>query len=199
MTTAAVLLAAGGGSRFSGPTHKLLAPWRGRTVFEWSLASVLAAGLDETIVVARDATLWSLVPPGVTRLLNARWAEGMATSLGVAVAHAQEVGHDAVVVGLADQPLVTPAAWRAVAAATERPVAVATYDGRRRNPVRLQRVVWSLLPETGDEGARSVIRVRPDLVTEVPCSGDPADVDTVDDLRSLPDDAEPEGDFEPWS
>ena len=86
------------------------------------------------------------------------------------------------VIGLGDQPLVQTEAWRRVARATKTPVAVATYEGERGNPVRLSSMVWPLLPSTGDAGARVVMRRRPDLVTEVACPGRSADIDTVDDL-----------------
>ncbi|MDQ4106967.1 MAG: NTP transferase domain-containing protein, partial [Actinomycetota bacterium] len=68
-------------------------------------------------------------------------------------------------------------------------VAVATYEGAPRNPVLFAREVWPLLGRelAGDEGARRFVRRHPELVTEVPCDGvaDPADVDTVEDLRDL--------------
>ena len=109
---------------------------------------------------------------------NPRWAEGIATSLQVAIRAAADA--DAVVVGLADQPFVPAEAWRLVAA-VDAPLAVATYDGRRRNPVRLAREVWPDLPTTGDQGASVLFRDRP--VVEVACPGDPADVDRVEDLE----------------
>jgi len=178
MTTAAVVLAAGGGTRFGGDGHKLLAPFRGRPLVAWALEA--ATVLDELIVVTGAIAID--LPAGAREVRNAHWAEGQATSLAAAIAAAG--GHDAVVVGLGDQPLIPAEAWRRVAAATATPIAVATYAGARRNPVRLAAEVWPLLPREGDEGARSLLRGRDDLVTEVACPGDPADVDTQEDLAT---------------
>jgi len=183
----AVVLAAGGGSRFAGPGHKLLAERDGRSVVEHAVAAAREA-LGEVLVVTGAVHLPSAVTamPGVRVVHNARWADGQATSLATAIELAKGDGTvddaiDAVVVGLGDQPDITPGSWRRVAASTA-PIAIATYDGRRRNPVRLHRSIWRLLPTTGDEGARALTRLRADLVEEVPCSGSPGDIDTLEDL-----------------
>jgi len=66
---------------------------------------------------------------------------------------------------------------------------VATYSGKPRNPVLFSREVWPLLMAelSGDEGARPFLRRHQELVTHVPCdaAGDPADVDTREDLMRL--------------
>lgn len=174
-----VVLAAGAGSRFAGATHKLLTPLEGRTLLERSLRAALAADHGPVLVVTGAARV--TVPAGVLVVHHDRWADGQATSLQRAVTVARSLGWSSVTVGLADQPGIGPDAWRAVASALA-PIAIGTYGGRRRNPVRLAAEVWPLLPTSGDEGARSVMRVRPDLVEEVPCLGDPADIDTAEDL-----------------
>lgn len=183
MTTAAVVLAAGEGSRFEGPTHKLRAPFRGRPLAAWALEAASEAGLDELIVVTGAVDLDDLIPAGAIVVHNENWADGQAGSLRGAVFLAEAQGHDAIVVGLADQPMVPAEAWRAVAASSS-PIAVADFDGDRRPPTRLGREVWGLLPVGGDEGARGVLRARPDLVQAIPCSGSPVDIDTVEDLRA---------------
>jgi CTP:molybdopterin cytidylyltransferase MocA len=175
-----VVLAAGGGTRFLAETHKLLADLNGRPVVSWAIAHAVEAELDEVVVVMGAVA----VPPqsGVTLLHNADWEQGQATSLQVAVGHAETRGHDAIVVGMGDQPGVPGETWGRVAS-VRAPIVVATYDGERGSPVRLDRSIWPLLPREGDEGARVLMRSRPDLVTEVACSGDPADIDTLEDLK----------------
>jgi CTP:molybdopterin cytidylyltransferase MocA len=163
----AVVLAAGAGSRFAGPDgiHKLLAPWRDRPIVAWAVEAALDAGLDRTWVVTGAVPLDGVLPGGVEILDNPRWVEGQATSLQVGVAAARTAGLDAIAVGAASGP-----------------IAVATYGGRRRNPVRLASEVWDQLPVAGDEGARVLLRRHPHLVTEVACLGRPGDIDTLEDL-----------------
>lgn len=187
---AVVLLAAGAGSRFHDNGHKLSATLPptadepSETVIARSLRHALAAAVGPLIVVTGAAP--EIVPARladrVTVQANPVWADGQITSLHAGLDRARTLGASAAVVGLADQPAITPDAWRAVAAAPH-PIAVATYGGRRANPVRLDASVWALLPTEGDEGARALMRVRPDLVGEVPCIGSPADIDTTEDLR----------------
>lgn len=180
MTTAAIVLAAGEGSRFAGGSHKLTASFRGRPLWEWAVGAAVDAALDATFVVVGAVEL--PLGDGLTVVRNPSWSRGQATSLQAGVAAAGAAGHDAVVVGLADQPLVGAGAWRAVAD-TSVPLAVATFEGERRPPVRIAESLWGLLPLGGDEGARALMRERPELVTEVPCSGQPIDIDTVEDLE----------------
>lgn len=183
----AVLLAAGGGTRFGGDTHKLLAPLDGRPVLAHAIDAVVASGL-EAVVVVGAADVEHLVPDRVGVVPNPAWATGQASSVQAGIAEAARRGHDAVVVGLGDQPFVTGEAWRAVAA-PDAPIAIATYDGVRGHPVRLAAEVWPLLPTAGDEVGRAVVRGRPELVLEIPCDAGhtrtdrTADIDTLEDLR----------------
>ena len=185
VTTTAVLLAAGGGTRFTGTTHKLLAVLDGLPVFRRSLNHLLGAGFDHVVVVTGAVDL-GITDPGVTIVHNAQWHDGQAGSLQLAATAATTMGSEFMIVGLADQPNVPASAWRAIATAkTSAPIVVATYGGiRGPNPVRLHRSVWPHLPTHGDEGARSMLRLHPEWIDEVACLGSAADIDTLEDLGS---------------
>lgn len=187
----AIVLAAGGGSRFGG--GKLLAKLGDRSLIEAVLENLREAPVDEIIVVvgADSESLREVCDRyGAKTIENEEWERGQSTSV-LAGLRACGGGTRAAVVLLGDQPFVgTEAVERLVAAFAEgAKIAVATYEGRRRNPVLFSRETWPLLEAelTGDVGARSVLRRHPDLVVEVPCDGvgDPADVDTREDLRRL--------------
>lgn len=178
--TLAVVLAAGSGSRFAGAGHKLDAIVAGERLADRAIGAAREADIGPVIVITGAHPLD--VPAGAIEVHNPRWSTGQASSLQVAVATARERGATAIVVGLADQPAVQPAAWRAVAA-SRSPIAIATYGDRRGHPVRLHADVWDMLPHDGDRGARAVIDVHPDLVEPIPCPGSPDDIDTLEDLH----------------
>ena len=182
VVTAGVLLAAGGGTRFVGPDHKLRADAAGRPLVSYALDAMAGSGLPLLVVVTGAVDLDDLLPAGAVSIANPAWERGQATSLATAVAWARPRDIEAIVVGLGDQPGVTAESWTAVAAESATPIAIATYGGRRGHPVRLAREVWDRLPTEGDAGARALIRSTPALVTEVPCIGDAVDIDTLEDL-----------------
>ena len=183
MTIAAIVLAAGAGTRFAGDTHKLRAPFRGLTVVQHALGAALEASLDATYIVTGAVELRDLIPDGVILVENHSWELGQATSLRAGVYIAENDGHDAVVIGLGDQPLVGSESWRAVAEA-DGDLVTAVYRGRRSPPVKLGAAIWPLLPSSGDAGARMLMQMRPEQVREVSCAGESVDFDTVQDLEA---------------
>jgi molybdenum cofactor cytidylyltransferase len=184
VTTLGVLLAAGAGSRFHGPQHKLLAKVHGEPVIALSVRSMTSSGLSAYAIVTGMAEI-SDFSQGIAEIKNPMWHSGQRSSVVAAIEFARAHGHDSLVIGLADQPFITPDAWQAVAAC-DSPIAIATYNGVRGNPVKLHSSVWDTfvaLESPADEGARTLIRLHPELVREVACEGNYADIDTTEDVE----------------
>ena len=205
MSVAAAVLAAGRGSRLGGDASKPLLEWRDRPLVTWALDAALASGLSPVLLVvgyrADDVTRAIRASRGspsntgvnsemfvggdVEIVENREWQEGIASSLRAALATLVPMTDvDAVCVGLADQPLVSPEAYRAVAA-TGGELVIPTYDGQPGNPVKLARSLWSeALELRGDVGARALAR---DRAVRIDCTGtgSAADVDTLEDLERL--------------
>jgi nicotine blue oxidoreductase len=188
-----VLLAAGEGSRFGRP--KALVELGGQTLAERGITLLRAGGTDPVLIVTGAAQV-DLRPEHQARTVyNGEWRTGMGSSLRAALRAlteleaGQEIG--AVVVALADQPLVGAEAVGRLIAAYQAgaDVAVAAYGGKPRNPVLLAREHWPevIATATGDQGARAFLRARPELVTLVECgdTGRPDDIDTPADLEHI--------------
>jgi CTP:molybdopterin cytidylyltransferase MocA len=186
MTVAGVLLAAGEGSRFGRP--KALVELNGRTLAELGVNLLRAGGADPILVVTGAAPVEL---DGTHTVYNPEWRSGMGSSLRTALSFLDPIDIAAVVVALADQPLVgSEAVARLIAAYRDgATVAVAAYDGKPRNPVLLAREHWREVAAmaTGDTGARAFLRAHPDIVTVVECgdTGRPDDIDTPADLARI--------------
>ena len=210
---AGVLLAAGQGSRFGQP--KALVELDGQTLAERGVRMLQAGGADPILIVTGAAPVVLAPADQVHTVYNGEWRTGMGSSLRAALRALSEAGRPgdavlapddavlasddtglppdvaAVVVALADQPLVGAGAVARLIAAHRAgaSVAVATYQGQPRNPVLLAREHWPevIATATGDQGARAFLRARPDLVTRIECgdTGRPDDIDTTADLERI--------------
>ena len=185
---AGLVLAAGSGERFGSP--KQLAELEGRPLLEHSLNAMAAAGLDRLVVVLgawADEVLEQVDLHGAEPVVCERWAEGQSASLACGLAHLDGTAPDAVVVGLGDQPRLSPdAVTRVLDARDGAPAARATYGGEPGHPVVLAASLLAGLRDvTGDVGARALLRRAG--VLEIPCDdlGGGADVDTPGQLARL--------------
>ena len=189
MTVAGLLLAAGAGRRMGGP--KALVEVDGEPLVRRGIRLLNDGGCAPVLVVVGAAA--DQVRPlcaGAAVVEAPDWQTGMGASLRAGL-DALPPDANAVVVALVDQPLVTAEAVVRLRAAhaAGAVAAVATYDGRPRNPVLLDRSAFAGVSAAaiGDEGARGWLRAHPDLVVHVDCTGTgaPDDLDTPADLHAL--------------
>ena len=194
MTIAALLLAAGRSSRFTGG-HKLLEPLNGEPVVvhsaramiaaELRLVTVLGARADEVEAALRAAFPVECADGTLGFHRNPDYASGM----GGSIRKGMEVippDASAVLLALADMPLLRPDDIRAVLAAWKEEEGVAravSEDGAPSHPVLFPRSLFpQLLALKGDKGARSLLRDH--RVRSVPIPGARLlDVDTREALE----------------
>lgn len=189
----AVLLAAGAGRRMGG-VAKALIRLQGVPLVNRHLVAFSGAGVDEVVVVtghARADVEAAVQGFPITLAHNERWADGQQGSVRVGLA-ALQGPFDAVVVALADQPLVGAGdLTELIAAFKKRPsghVVVPIVDGQRGNPVLLDAKACERIA-TGDAnvGCRQFVERHPELVHrhETANARFVTDLDTPDDVARL--------------
>jgi len=186
---AAVVLAAGGSSRFGSP--KQLLQWGDKTLLQHVVDRVLGSSVDQVVVVlGHEAELIaSLIGDRALQVVvNEDWARGQSGSLQAGLQALPQMC-DACLFVLADQPNITPQLidsmldrYRRTLAAIVAPV----HRRRRGNPVLFARSLFpELLDMRGDQGGRQVLRRHEQEVEPVEVH-DPSlflDIDTVENYE----------------
>ena len=196
MRITGVVLAAGAGTRAGGP-KALLRTASGSPWVAVAAQRLLDAGCSRVVVVlgagASEAAQLLPADARVGSVVNADWADGMASSLAAGLLAAGgsvpvagsggAVETDAVLVAVVDMPdLPVEVAERVLAApVSTTSLARAVFGGRPGHPVLIGRSHWAPLSATlaGDTGARAYLDAHG--VAEVEC-GDLYDGHDVDVL-----------------
>ena len=185
---AAILLAAGAGSRFGG--DKLLHPLDDGVAIAAHAARNLLAATPDVIAVVRwgDFPLYEMLEQEgcqVTMFQGA--ARGMGASLAHGVKEARGAG--GWMVALADMPRVPAAIVREIIASLEGGALIAApvHKGERGHPVGFGAALRDeLLALDGDQGARTVLERHRDAVKLLECD-DPGvlyDIDRKTDIAT---------------
>jgi molybdenum cofactor cytidylyltransferase len=189
---AGIILAAGASSRMGH--NKLVAPVNAKVMVRHAVDAALAANLHPVIVVTgHDATAVraALADADVDFVQNDAFADGLSTSLRAGIG-AVPMDCDGAMVLLGDMPTVDPDLIDRLRAAFQpaqgRAICVATALGERGHPVLWARQFFAEIAGLkGDAGARSLMSIHADQVSEVEGGNDSplVDIDTPQDLAAF--------------
>lgn len=183
-----IVLAAGLGSRWSGPRHKLGEPLGTSTLLGQTLLNALASKLPVLLVTTAanaPAAQGLLTRRDVLEVSDAEARRGMGRTIASGVVERASSSGWLMLPG--DMPLVRPDTLRAVAAALDQHAVVyAQHHGRRGHPVGFGAELYSeLIQLDGDVGARRIVARYPVHGLEVDDAGVLVDVDTQADMEAV--------------
>lgn len=200
----AIILAAGNSSRLAQP--KQLLQIGGETLVARAIAAARGAGCHPIIIVsgavdlARDCgkgaqvstPLAAASPEHCPQVVhNARWADGMGTSIhaGLAQVELRGVPLDAVIILACDQPRVTASILRQLIgkySETRKPIVASRYAGTFGVPALFAHEKFRALRHLPDHaGAKRLIETEPEQVAAIDFPGGAVDIDTPVDWAAL--------------
>jgi len=187
---AAVIVAAGSGSRLGGVAKALLS-FRGKTYLETIATTGRAVGLVDAVVIVGEP--FGQEVAGQARLLGLRVRvnpapeRGMASSVALGFAAIANGPASAAWLWPVDHPAVTAATLhQLIAALGDADVAQPRHGGLGGHPPLIRRALWAQLAACAGqpEGARGVLRAARVVTVDVDDPGVVRDVDTPDDLEA---------------
>ncbi len=186
---AGIVLAAGFARRMG--RQKLLLTLGDKPIVRWSVEHLLPHVRDLIVVSPPDAAALRAALEGlpVRFVVNPNPADGQGSSIAVGMSAVPPLAQ-AVIVALGDQPRLPAEVFTALLAAREKtgkPIIAPVYRGVQGTPVLFSADIFGELSAlSGDEGAKSIVRARPERVASLAFPfAMPADVDTPEDYARL--------------
>ena len=187
MNIGIVVLAAGAAKRFG--SAKLVMPIEGVPLVRRAALAALEVGTQVVVVTGahRDAVEACVADLAVTHAFNADWEGGMGCSIACGVAALRDC--EAVIIALADQPLIGRDEFAALIMAHARAsgrIVAAQFDGVAGPPCLFPRQYFHALMELhSEQGARGLLMQYTDRVDTVPLPAAAVDIDTRDDYFQI--------------
>ncbi|HVI78289.1 MAG TPA: nucleotidyltransferase family protein [Candidatus Acidoferrum sp.] len=188
----AVILAAGGSSRFGRP--KQLIPFEGKSLVRRIIDAACEAGCSPAVVVTNsaDEKLHSeLDRAGVVVLENQQWERGIGSSIrcGIQCLINSSPDVDATVLLVCDQPAVDARVIKRLIALGEtsgKTIVASSYADTLGVPALFSRSVFQELLSLGDKaGAKSVVLRNGERVASLSFPEGEIDIDTWEDWQKV--------------
>ncbi len=192
MKVAAVVLAAGGSTRFGKP--KQFALFQGETFVRRIVRAAIEAGCVPVVVVTgEDSAQVTLELSGlaVSIAVNPHWQSGLGSSVVVGIRHAINLAPDldAALLLTCDQPFVTAAVITQLIqlrVTSGKPIIASAYAETLGIPALFDRSCFpDLLGLKEDSGAKKIILARPHDVVAFNFPAGKVDIDTPADYEKL--------------
>ena len=188
----AIILAAGGSSRFGRP--KQLLAFRGESLVRRAVRSAVEAGCTRIAVVVggqRDLIETELRETPAFVIHNPKWERGLGTSIRSGLQHllGAHPKVDAVVLLACDQPFVEARTISALMMMREdsgKSIVASRYANTLGVPAIFDRPCFeALIALPDDSGAKALIESRGADVAEIPFEQGAIDIDTPADFEQL--------------
>lgn len=187
-----IILAAGAATRMGRP--KQLLSYQGRSLILHAVEVALAS-LCQPIIVVLGAYVEQIKPElmlkAVQVIENSQWQEGMSSSIraGISMLLKTNSKLDAVIISLADQPLVSPQIFNQLIQSyqeTQKVIIASKYNETTGVPALFSKALFpELMQLEGDKGAKALIQKYIDTGLSLLIPEAAIDIDTPDDYKQL--------------
>lgn len=187
--TAILILAAGSATRMGEP--KQLLPYGAETLLEHAITQAMRTTADQVFCVlgAHAEAIKQNIKKDLVFIENDNWQEGLSSSIVCGVERMESLGFDAVLVMLADQPLIDTAYLDLLiktSAEHKRACIASNYGAKNGVPAVFPKEFYNELKNLkGDQGAKDLLNAPHKPVIIQHAQDKIQDIDTPEDYARL--------------